>query len=75
MIEDGISELREIELTYGAGYTTKLGQGHRLYGITDCAVAEASTPELGTTLRLKDDYARPDETEDMRKEPNRGYSA
>lgn len=75
MIEDETGELQEIELTYGVGYTTKLGQRHRLFGITDCAVVEASTPELGTTLRLDDDYARPDETEAMRQEPNRGYSA
>lgn len=75
MIEDETGELQEIELTYGVGYTTKLGQRHRLYGITDCAVAEASTPELGTTLRLEDDYARPDETEDMRSDPNRGWNA
>jgi mannose-6-phosphate isomerase-like protein (cupin superfamily) len=75
MMEDATGELKEIELTYGVGYTTKLGQRHRLYGITDCAVLEASTPELGTTLRLEDDYARPDETEAMRLEPNRGFVA
>jgi hypothetical protein len=33
-----------------------------LIGITDCDIIEASTPELGTTWRLEDDFARPDET-------------
>ena len=75
MIEDETGELQEIELTYGIGFTTKLGQRHRLYGITDCAVAEASTPEIGITLRLEDDYGRPDETEAMRADPNRGWNA
>jgi hypothetical protein len=28
---------------------------------------EVSTPEIGTTFRLEDDYQRPDETETLRK--------
>lgn len=75
IFEDANGELQTIELKAGDGYTTSLGQRHRYFGITDCAFLEASTPESGVTLRLEDDYARPDETEAMRKEPNRGYSA
>ena len=30
---------------------------------------EVSTPEIGTTYRLEDDYARPDETEAVRTAP------
>lgn len=60
-------ELIETELENGKGYTCALGQRHRLIGITDCDVLEVSTPEIGTTYRLEDDYKRPDETEEQRK--------
>ncbi len=55
-------DLVETELEPGTGYTCALGQMHRLVGITDCDVIEVSTPEVGTTWRLEDDYARPHET-------------
>lgn len=61
-------ELVETELEQGKGYSCELGQRHRLVGITDCDVLEVSTPEIGTTYRLEDDYKRPDETEELRKE-------
>lgn len=61
-------ELIETELEYGKGYTCCIGQRHRLVGITDCDIIEVSTPEIGTTYRLEDDYKRPDETEDLRKQ-------
>lgn len=73
LIENAAGELEQIELKPGVGYTTALGQRHRLIGLSDCDVFEASTPEVGTTLRLEDDYARPDETEALRAEPNRGW--
>ena len=60
--------LIETELISGQGYTCKIGQRHRLAAITDCDILEVSTPEIGTTYRLEDDYARPDETEEMRKD-------
>lgn len=60
-------ELIETELEKGKGYTCLVGQRHRLVGITDCDVLEVSTPEEGTTLRLEDDYKRPDETPEQRK--------
>ena len=49
------------------GYRTIIGQKHRLCAITDCDIMEASTPEAGTTWRLEDDYARPNETPEQRK--------
>jgi mannose-6-phosphate isomerase-like protein (cupin superfamily) len=64
--EDSAGELIETELQPGVGYTCALGQRHRLIGITDCDVVEVSTPELGTTWRLQDDYARPHETTEQR---------
>ena len=60
-------ELIETELEKGKGYTCLVGQKHRLIGITGCDVLEVSTPEEGTTLRLEDDYKRPDETPEQRK--------
>jgi mannose-6-phosphate isomerase len=66
-------DLVETELEPGVGYTTEIGQRHRLVGITDCDIMEVSTPEKGTTWRLDDDYNRPDETEELRSKPNRGW--
>lgn len=65
--ENNQGELIETELQPGQGYSTHIGQKHRLVGVTDCDVLEVSTPELGTTWRLDDDYARPDETPEQRK--------
>ncbi|HET9173959.1 MAG TPA: hypothetical protein VFN56_01615 [Candidatus Saccharimonadales bacterium] len=65
--ENETGELVETELQPGVGYCTQLGQRHRLKGITECDVVEVSTPELGTTWRLEDDYARPNETPEQRK--------
>lgn len=71
--EDGSGHLVETELQPGMGYTCQIGQKHRLAGITDCDIVEVSTPEIGNTYRLEDDYSRPTETEEMRKDPNRGW--
>ncbi|MCL5432947.1 MAG: cupin [Patescibacteria group bacterium] len=65
--ENADGEIVETELLPGQGYSCQLGQKHRLAGITDCDILEVSTPEMGTTLRLEDDYKRPDETPDQRK--------
>ena len=67
-------ELIETELLPSQGFTTEVGQRHRLVGITNCDILEVSTPEIGTTYRLEDDYKRPHETEEMRKLKNRGWS-
>lgn len=64
--ENKSGELTETVLKLGQGYSTSVGQKHRLVGITDCDIVEVSTPEIGTTWRLEDDYARPDETEEQR---------
>lgn len=67
MLENTQGELETTHLEKGQGYTTLLGQKHRLVGVTDCDIIEVSTPEMGTTLRLEDDYKRPDETPEQRK--------
>ncbi|HTB49096.1 MAG TPA: cupin [Verrucomicrobiae bacterium] len=64
--ENEQGELVQTKLELGRGYNTQLGQRHRLVGLTDCDVVEVSTPELGTTWRLDDDYARPHETPEQR---------
>ena len=72
--DDGSGAMVETELQPGLGYSCAVGQRHRLVGITDCDILEVSTPELGTTYRLEDDYARSDETEAVREAPGRGWS-
>lgn len=73
--DDGSGELVETELAQGLGYSVAIGQRHRLVGITDCDVLEVSTPEIGTTHRLEDDYARSDETEAVRASSGRGWTS
>ena len=73
--DDGSGELVETELEPGLGYSVAIGQRHRLVGITDCDVLEVSTPEIGTTHRLEDDYARPHETEAVRASAGRGWTS
>jgi mannose-6-phosphate isomerase len=65
--ENDKGELIETVLEPLKGYSVCLGQKHRYIGITDCDLVEVSTPEIGTTLRLEDDYKRPDETPEQRK--------
>ncbi|HEX5455815.1 MAG TPA: hypothetical protein VFW77_00420 [Candidatus Saccharimonadales bacterium] len=64
--ENNEGRMVETELEPGRGYSTDIGQKHRLVGITDCDIVEVSTPEKGTTWRLEDDFNRPDETEERR---------
>ncbi|MBI3366251.1 cupin [Candidatus Roizmanbacteria bacterium] len=65
--DNNLGKLIETELEKGKGYSCIVGQRHRLIGITDCDIVEVSTPEIGTTYRLEDDFKRPDETEAQRK--------
>lgn len=75
IIENSRGEMETIEFEINKGYTTKVGQKHRLFAITDCDIWEVSTVETGKTYRLEDDYNRSDETEQVRKEPNRGWNS
>lgn len=70
--DDVTGNLVETELEPGKGYSCEVGQRHRLAGITDCDIIEVSTPEIGTTYRLEDDYKRSDETPEQRKLRNEG---
>jgi mannose-6-phosphate isomerase-like protein (cupin superfamily) len=69
VLEGTDGELHQIDMRPGVGYHVSVGQRHRLCAAADegVTVFESSTPELGTTMRLEDDYARPNETEDLRR--------
>ena len=69
VLEGADGALHEIEMQPGVGYHVAVQQRHRLCAAPDEAVTifEASTPEVGVTLRLEDDYARPHETEEVRR--------
>jgi mannose-6-phosphate isomerase len=71
ILGDDRASLCEIEMEPGKGYTIHPHQLHRLIAIDDAEIVEVSTPEIGTTFRVEDDYARPDETEEVRSRPNR----
>jgi mannose-6-phosphate isomerase len=68
VLEGPDGQLHEIPMQPGVGYHVAVGQRHRLCAAPDqdATIFEASTPEVGVTLRLEDDYARPDETEELR---------
>lgn len=65
--------LQTIHMEIKTGYTIPIGTVHRMVGIKDAIILEASTPETGTTHRYQDDYQRPDETENLRQQQNRGW--
>ena len=54
------------EMETDKGYLINPGQKHRYSAITDCDIVEHSTPEIGNTIRLEDDYSRGTETEESR---------
>lgn len=65
--ENNQGEMIETVLEPGKGYSTKVGQKHRLKGLKGgCDILEVSTPEAGTTWRLEDDYARKHQTPEER---------
>jgi mannose-6-phosphate isomerase-like protein (cupin superfamily) len=68
VMEDADGQLLDVQLEPGVGYHIAIGQRHRLCAAPDADVTvfEASTPEIGTTYRLEDDFNRPDETETVR---------
>jgi len=72
IIENTSGELEEILFDGNVGYTTKLGQKHRLFASSeeDVDIIEFSVPERGTTYHLADDYNRPSETEELRQKRN-----
>jgi len=68
VLEGTEGEVHDVWLQPDVGYHIAVGQRHRLCAAPDedVTVFEASSPELGITYRLDDDYARPHETEEVR---------
>lgn len=74
IIGPDIDHLETIEMKMFQGYTIDVNVVHRMVGVPDADIMEGSTPETGNTVRLQDDYKRNTETEEMRKQKNRGWN-
>lgn len=72
-LENSKGEIEKIPMELQKGYAVMPMQKHRIEAIEDSFLLEVSTPEIGTTVRLQDDYKRPDETEEVRSQKNRGW--
>ena len=59
--------LTTTDMQINTGYTIEPNTIHQIVSQQDCLIFEASTPETGTTYRLKDKYGRQDESEEIRK--------
>lgn len=71
LLEDSDGEMQEIPMQPGQGYTSQIGQKHRMRGGPGGgSVFEVSTPELGNTYRLEDRYQRTTETPETRESRN-----
>ncbi len=62
IIGPDIDHLETIHMEIKKAYNIPVGTIHRIVGIKDTVILEASTPETGTTIRYQDDYNRPNET-------------
>lgn len=74
IVEDKNGEMQTIVMEKGKGYTVPIGQKHRYSAVTDCDIYEMAMSEVGMTYRLEDDYARGNEDDELRKQPNRGWN-
>lgn len=73
VVGSDINQLQTISLKINQSYNIPIGIIHRLIGVKDAIILEASTPETGTTIRYQDDYHRPNETDKIRNETNREW--
>jgi len=60
-LETENDQIAKLPMAPKTGYTISQGQKHRVEAITDCLIIEASTPQIGKTYRVEDDYNRGDE--------------
>jgi hypothetical protein len=74
MVEAADGSMAELAMEIGKGYTLQPYQAHRLIALDDIDIVEVSTAEMGTTIRLEDDFLRGDETEEIRSLPHRGWN-
>lgn len=61
IIGPNLDNLKTIHMELKKAYNIPIGTIHRMVGIKNAVIMEASTPEIGTTIRYKDDYNRTDE--------------
>ena len=73
-LENNEGVIEKIPMQIGFGYTDTPPQKHRIEAVEDSYLIEFSSPEAGTTFRIEDDFKRPNETEELRKQNNRGWS-
>ena len=73
-LEDNQGKIQKIPMELKKGYLVTPPQKHRIEAVEESDIFEVSSPEKGTTYRLEDDYTRPDETEKLRTEKNRGWN-
>jgi len=73
IIGPDLDHLETIHMEIKKGYNIPVGTIHRMAGVRNAIILEGSAPETGTTIRYQDDYSRPDETEEIRKQDNRGW--
>ena len=74
IIGPDVDHLETVHMEIKKGYNIPVGTVHRMIGVKNAVILEASTTETGITYRYQDDYKRPDETEEMRKLNNRGWT-
>lgn len=72
-LENEKKEIEKIKMEKYLGYHVKPFQKHRFHALSDCWTVETSTPEIGNTVRIEDDYQRDTETEQVREQANRGW--
>ena len=57
--DDGEGNLQEITIGPGEGFHIPPGAAHRVYAISDCTMAEWSTPHYTDRIRLEEHYGLP----------------
>ena len=72
-LENNHRQIEKIPMKLYYGYTILPNQKHRIEALEDSLIFEVSSKEIGTTTRIEDDYHRADETDEVRKRPNRGW--
>lgn len=60
VLQDERGNLVEVAMEPNTGYRVVPGRKHRIVAHEDSVFVEASTPEVGTTYRVEDDYGRSD---------------
>jgi len=57
-LENSQGKILHLPMKLKVGYTVLSGQKHRIEAIEDSYIVEVSSPEIGQTFRIEDDYER-----------------